>query len=157
MNTVWVQIAEDIVQLHHFVNDSTLYQLIDGSINVPRGATGMRFPLGSLDAYTYETQVAELKEWLSDRIKLSDDGWPTLSVRLDLSDATEEDELQFEQLQQLIHQRVSKGSIKGYTRTLSGNSGAGEWKFDTLLITFKDTGALWRQTKRKNKSAALTW
>ena len=147
MNTVWVQIAEDIVQLHHFVNDSTLYQLIDGSINVPRGATGMRFPLGSLDAYTYETQVAEIKEWLSDRIKLSDDGWPTLSVRLDLSDATEEEKLQFEQLQQLLNQLQS---IKGYTRTLSGRW-KGEWKFDTLLITFKDTGALWRQTKRKKR------
>ena len=147
MNTVWVQIAEDIVQLHHFVNDSTLYQLIDGSINVPRGATGMRFPLGSLDAYTYETQVAEIKEWLSDRIKLSDHGWPTLSVRLDLSDATEEEKLQFEQLQQLLNQLQS---IKGCTRTLSGRW-KGEWKFDTLLITFKDIGALWRQTKRKKR------
>ena len=147
MNTVWVQIAEDIVQLHHFVDHHNLYGLIEGSIDVPWRHHGMLFPFGSLHAYTYNEQDDYLKGWLSAGYRSDVAGSSTLSVRLDLSDAEEEEKSQFEQLQQLLNQLQS---IKGCTRTLSG-WWKGEWKFDTLLITFKDIGALWRQTKRKKR------
>ena len=72
---------------------------------------------------------------------MNDEG-PTLSVTLDRRDTTEEEKLQFEQLEQFIHQLQSiKGAVPKYTRT--GR------KSDTLLITFKNTGALWRLTGRR--------
>ena len=137
---VWMPVAEDIVRIHQFVHRHRIYELIDGSIHVPSGY-GMPFPLGGLHAYTYNQQVVHLTEWLSDNCGMNDEG-PTLSVTLDRRDTTEEEKLQFEQLEQFIHQLQSiKGAVPKYTRT--GR------KSDTLLITFKNTGALWRLTGRR--------
>ena len=122
---IWEQIAEDIAQLHQLVYFHGLYELIEGSINLPSGFD-TRFPLESLHAHTYDDQVLHLTKWLSENCSLHTG--PTLSMTLHRG-ATEEETLRFEQLQQFVHKRLK--SIKEYTR--KGRN------LHTLLITFKGT------------------
>ena len=137
-----MQVAEDIVRIHHFVHLHRIDHLIEGSIHVPSGY-GMPFPLGSLHTYTYNQQVTELTKWFSNNCGMN--AGPTLSLLLDRHDTTEEEKLQFEQLEQFILQLQSiNGAVPKYTRT--GR------KTDTLLITFKNTGALWRLTGRRTRA-----
>jgi hypothetical protein len=87
---------------------------------------------GTMHHDTYNQQVTELTKWFSNNCGMN--AGPTLSLLLDRHDTTEEEKLQFEQLEQFILQLQSiNGAVPKYTRT--GR------KTDTLLITFKNTGA----------------